>query len=101
MKSFRYAVLSILLCCSTEAFSWDSFGHMLIAELALDELSPAKQRQIEQEAFSLVRQQASKQRLYLMRTFPDTSVLRIPIEMKRLLRFMRNLLAKFPVSLPR
>jgi len=73
MKSFRYAVLSILLCCSTEAFSWDSFGHMLIAELALDELSPAKQRQIEQEAFSLVRQQASKQRLYLMRTFPDTS----------------------------
>lgn len=73
MQYFRYLFCSLLVGLSVPAFSWDSFGHMVIAELALAELSPAKQRKIEQQAFSLVRQQETETRLYLMRTFPGTS----------------------------
>ncbi len=46
---------------------------MVIAELALQKLEPGLQRRLEQQAFSLVRQQSSEKRLYLMRAFPGTS----------------------------
>jgi len=64
--------LSCVLASSV-AFSWNAQGHLIVADLALGQLSPAKQRYFEQLAFRAVKQMEPKKRLYLMRTFEDTS----------------------------
>ena len=73
MPGFRSLLLVVSLAISTPAMAWNEFGHMLIAELALQKLSPKLQRKIESEAFSLVRRQDSDKRLYLMRAYPGSS----------------------------
>lgn len=73
MYIFRLILLTSLLVIAKPSFAWNEFGHMLIAELALQKLEPKLQRKIESEAFSLVRQQNSDKRLYLMRAYPGTS----------------------------
>lgn len=73
MSLFRFFTQVFILGLASPVFAWNEFGHMLIAEMALQKLEPKLQRQIEQQAFSLVRQEESDRRLYLMRTFSDTS----------------------------
>lgn len=55
------------------SWGWNTYGHLLAADLALEKLPPAKQRAFDQLAFTLVRQMDAQKRLYLMRTFEDTS----------------------------
>lgn len=65
------AVFSLLI--SPLGFGWNTYGHLVVSDLALSKLEPAKQRYFEQLAYTLVRQMDSQKRLYLMRTFEDTS----------------------------
>ena len=73
MFPFRYLLIVIALLLAPPAYSWNAFGHMLIAELALQKLDPKLQRKIESLSFSLVKQQDSDKRLYLMRTYQGAS----------------------------
>ena len=66
-------VMPVLSGVSPLSWSWNTYGHLLTADFALAKLPPAKQRAYDQLAFTLVRQMDAQKRLYLMRTFEDTS----------------------------
>lgn len=74
MSRFRLFLLSsIFVLFSPTSLAWNTYGHLLVVELALDEIAPQKKRELDALAYSLVRQMESQKRLYLMRTFEGTS----------------------------
>lgn len=73
MQVFTRFVALFILLFGSKVFAWSEFEHMVIAELALQKLEPKLQRKLEQQAFSLVKQQDTERRLYLMRAFAGSS----------------------------
>ena len=71
--SLLMATLFLILPLSSPVLAWDQYGHMLVAELAIEKLEPATQRKLESLAYKLVRQQDSDKRLYLIRNFKGSS----------------------------
>ena len=72
-KRLLAVVLVTMSSLSQFCWGWNTYGHLLTADFALAKLPPAKQRVYDQLAFTLVRQMDAQKRLYLMRTFEDTS----------------------------
>ncbi len=72
-KRSLLVIFLVMSVVSPLSWGWNTYGHLLTADFALTKLAPAKQRAFDQLAFTLVRQMEAEKRLYLMRTFEDTS----------------------------
>lgn len=71
MKKLFCLILSLSL--SSLAYAWNSDGHVLIADLAVDHLSPAKVRELESIARKLETTFDTDRRLYLLNTYRTAS----------------------------
>ena len=69
----RALSLLIVFFISSAANAWNTTGQLIVSELALQQLSPAKQRYFEQLTFRALKQMEAQKRLYLMRTFDNPS----------------------------
>ncbi len=65
--------LLLSLSLSSTALSWNSDGHVLIVDLAVDNLSPAKTRELEHIARKLETTFETDRRLYLLNTYRTAS----------------------------
>jgi hypothetical protein len=68
-------IICMLFCLflSSAAMSWTAEGHVLISDLAVDNLSPAKSRELERIARTLETTFEIDRRLYLLNTYRNAS----------------------------
>lgn len=69
----RLSIFLLFICLSGQVLSWSGEGHVLIVDLAVENLSPAKARELEIISRQLERSFDTDRRLYLLNTYRNAS----------------------------
>lgn len=73
MQLIRLFILAIALVAASPLWGWSAHAHIAVGELALQQLSDARTRQINAVAYDIVSELPKDRRLDLMRQYEDTA----------------------------